>query len=285
MYSTYLGGSGYDRGLGIVVVPSGNAYVTGETLGNFPTTNEAYQTVFGGAQDAFMAILNGTGTGLVYSTYLGGDVSDAGNGIVVDSSGNVFVTGLTAGSFPTTGGAYQTNFGGGSSNAFVTKFDVSAFYTPTPTVTLTSTVTPTPTITLTSTITNTPTITFTPTATPTITFTPTITSTLTSTPTPGYSGPNPPKPGTSFVYPSPAMRGTVNIAYDMQESGTAQVLVWNESAELVADVSQSQWSGPQKTTLNIQGWARGVYFYRVVLHYNSGKEERLKPDKFLIGWL
>jgi hypothetical protein len=70
----------------------------------------------------------------------------------------------------------------------------------------------------------------------------------------------------------------------MEENGTAQVLVWNESAELVSDTSLPQGLGPQKITVNIQGWARGVYFYRVELHYDSGKDERLNPGKFLVGW-
>ncbi|HEY5038495.1 MAG TPA: SBBP repeat-containing protein, partial [bacterium] len=271
-----------------------------------------------------------TGTGLVYSTYLGGSVDDVGKGISLDSSGNAYVTGYTNGNFPATSGAYQTAYGG-SGDSFVTKFDVTAFYTPTPcglpgntctptqtgtpsytptktytytptytyTLTLTPMVTPTPTNTLppgtntyTPGVTNTftPTYTYTPsyTSTQTYTFTITFTNTITSTPvvtatyTPGYLGPNPPTPGTSFVYPSPATGGTVNIAYDMQESGTAQVSVWNASAELVTDVNQTQWVGPQKTTLNTQGWARGVYFYRVILHYNSGKLEKLPPDKFYV---
>jgi hypothetical protein len=68
----------------------------------------------------------------------------------------------------------------------------------------------------------------------------------------------------------------------MEENGTAQILIWNESAELVANITQNQPMGTEKTTIGVHGWARGVYFYRVVLRYNSGRTVRIPPDKFLI---
>ena len=52
---------------------------------------------------------------MVYSTYLGGDAEDWGTGIALDSSGNVYVTGVTDSSnLPTTSGAFQLACGGGS---------------------------------------------------------------------------------------------------------------------------------------------------------------------------
>ncbi|HJT23468.1 MAG TPA: SBBP repeat-containing protein, partial [bacterium] len=123
-YSTYLGGSGDDEAYAIAVDSGGNAYVTGKTAStNFPTTSGVFQPAYGGSpQDAFVAKINPTGTGLVYATYLGGTTGDQGNGIAVDSSGNVYLTGFTAGGgFPTTSGAYQTVYGGGTHNVFVTK--------------------------------------------------------------------------------------------------------------------------------------------------------------------
>src|SRR5712691_3292520 len=125
VYSTYLGGSFTDRGLGIAVDAAGNAYVTGFTDStNFPTTPGAFQTTFGGGfSDAFVTKLNPTGTGLVYSTYLGGSTTDLGRGIAVDAAGNAYVTGATdSTNFPTTSGAFQTTFGGGF-DAFVTKLN------------------------------------------------------------------------------------------------------------------------------------------------------------------
>jgi hypothetical protein len=124
VYSTYLGGSGSDDGHGIVVDSAGNAYVTGSTSSaNFPTTPGAFQTTFGGSFDVFVTKLNPTGAGLVYSTYVGGSGDDEGSGIAVDATGSAYITGYTASPFPTTPGAFQTTFGGGSSDAFVTKLN------------------------------------------------------------------------------------------------------------------------------------------------------------------
>jgi hypothetical protein len=126
VYSTYLGSSGNDQGLGIAVDGSGNAYVTGYTLSsNFPTTAGAFQTTYGSGQDAFVTKLNASGSALVYSTYLGGSGADQGNGIAVDGSGNAYVTGSTNSTgFPTTAGAFQTTYGGGA-DAFVTKLNAA----------------------------------------------------------------------------------------------------------------------------------------------------------------
>jgi hypothetical protein len=124
VYSTYLGGSSYDEGHGIVVGASGDAYVAGISYSsNFPTTRGAFQTTLAGFDDAFVSKLNPAGSALVYSTYLGGSSYDEGDGIAVDTSGNAHVTGLTHSSdFPTTAGAFQTKPGGGF-DAFVSKLN------------------------------------------------------------------------------------------------------------------------------------------------------------------
>ena len=124
VYSTYLGGSSNDRGLGIAVDSGGHAYVTGRTNSmNFPTTPGAFQTTSSGGFDAFVTRLNPTGSGLVYSTYLGGSGTDQGRGIAVDPGGHAHVTGLTnSTNFPTTPGTFQTTSGGGV-HAFVTKLN------------------------------------------------------------------------------------------------------------------------------------------------------------------
>jgi hypothetical protein len=126
MYSTYLGGSGEEEGLGIAVDSSGNVYATGYTTStNFPTTPGAFQTTFGGGKDVFVTKINPTGSApLVYSTYLGGNGDDQGYGIAVDSSGNAYVTGYTFSTdFPTTPGGFQTTFPGGRINVFMTKLN------------------------------------------------------------------------------------------------------------------------------------------------------------------
>jgi hypothetical protein len=103
IYSTYLGGTGSDYGYAIALDGSSNAYVTGYTTStNFPTTAGAFQQTFGGSYDAFVAKLDGAGSALVYSTYLGGAGTEIGNNVAVDSSGRAFVTGYNyGGDFPT----------------------------------------------------------------------------------------------------------------------------------------------------------------------------------------
>ncbi len=125
-YATYLGGTSTDYGYAIDIDSSGNAYITGTTYGSgFPATSGAYDTSHNGYYDAFVTKLNSGGTGLSYSTFLGGDDYDYGFDIVVDSSGNAIVTGYTYGwniMFPTTSGAYDTTHNGGY-DAFVTKLN------------------------------------------------------------------------------------------------------------------------------------------------------------------
>jgi Beta-propeller repeat len=128
-YSTYLGGNGSDRAAGIAIDSSGNAYVTGGTTStNFPTAAPLRSTS-GGNQDAFVAKLNSSGNGLIYSTYLGGSGGMAGSpetgtAIAVDATGAAYVTGATSSSdFPVTAGALQTTNLGGGDDAFVSKLN------------------------------------------------------------------------------------------------------------------------------------------------------------------
>ena len=124
-YSTYLGGSGGDTGAGIAIDSSGDAYITGAANStDFPTTSGAFQTSNSGHGVAFVTELNSTGTGLNYSTYLGGSGGDAGAGIAVDSSGDAHVTGSTFSTdFPTTSGVFQTSNNDASGTAFVTELN------------------------------------------------------------------------------------------------------------------------------------------------------------------
>jgi Beta-propeller repeat len=164
VYSTYLGGSGFwadgDGGNAIAVDSSGDAYVTGYTSStDFPiTSTSALQNANNFGYVAFVTKLNSAGSGLLYSTYLGGDGYDetawggGGMGIAVDASDDAYVTGYTTSNsnessctgsgtpyscctgpgqgcgFPTTSGAFQTvnnAAANGGSNAYVTKLDPS----------------------------------------------------------------------------------------------------------------------------------------------------------------
>jgi len=122
VYSTYLGGSDYDRGSSIAVDNSGAAYVSGNTYStDFPTKN-AYQGSHAGSSDAFVTKFSADGQSLVYSTYLGGSSYEDGIGIAVDDTGAAYVSGDTKSyDFPIKN-AYQGTHAGGTNDAFVTKF-------------------------------------------------------------------------------------------------------------------------------------------------------------------
>ena len=114
VYSTFLGGDSGEKGHGIVVDDAGNAYVIGEVSSNdFPIVYGSYDTTHNGSEDAFITKLNASGTGLVYSTYLGGSDEDVGYAIVLDGANRVCLTGFTYSSnFPATSGAFDTTANG-----------------------------------------------------------------------------------------------------------------------------------------------------------------------------
>jgi hypothetical protein len=117
-YSTYVGGSGSQESHAIAVDRTGSAYITGWTSSvDFPTRSP-YQT-WQGVADVFVTKLAPDGSTLVYSTYLGGNGNDRGNGIAVDLSGSAYVTGSTDSVNYPVQSPYQV--GQGLSDAFVTK--------------------------------------------------------------------------------------------------------------------------------------------------------------------
>lgn len=128
IYSTYLGGTGEDVGLGIQIDLSGNAYVTGYTgSADFPTTNP-FQSTLLGQFDIFVTKLSASGSTLLYSTYLGGSgveyEGDSGDKIAVDALGNAYVVGSTRSvDFPIVGG-FQALYSG-QTDAFVAKISSS----------------------------------------------------------------------------------------------------------------------------------------------------------------
>jgi hypothetical protein len=127
VYSTFLGGNAKDVAWFIAVDTAGNTYITGETSSsNFPL-QKPFQNTLSVAPDAFVTKLNPLGTGLVFSTYLGGSGRDYGFGIALDSTFNSYLTGYTESrNFPTknpfqaapaltsSGAAFVTKLTGGS---------------------------------------------------------------------------------------------------------------------------------------------------------------------------
>jgi hypothetical protein len=98
LYSTYIGGSEWDRAAAVVIDSIGNAYVTGTTSStDFPTTAEAYRRYFGIGEDAmrvapFVVKVDASGafqyatliTGYLQGNYMRGEAND----IAVDSEGH-----------------------------------------------------------------------------------------------------------------------------------------------------------------------------------------------------
>ena len=118
--STYLGGSGDDYSLSIVLDSSGNVYVTGfATSSDLPITTGAYDTSFNGTSDIFISKFSGDLSSLLAFTYIGGSGEDRAFSTVVDASDNIYVTGYTTSSeFPTTVDAYDISYNGDSLSSY-----------------------------------------------------------------------------------------------------------------------------------------------------------------------
>ncbi len=136
--STFLGGSGNDglnlssatgynygdhaRGE-IIVDRNDNPFIASSTLStNFPVTAGAYQTTSGGNQDGVIVKLNSNLTSLLFSTYIGGSAVDAAYSMKIGGLNMLIVCGgTTSTNFPTTAGAYQTTYQGGSADGWVAR--------------------------------------------------------------------------------------------------------------------------------------------------------------------
>jgi len=134
LYSTFLGGSGFDAGYGIANDTAGNAYVHGSTTSTgFPVTPGAFDTRKAGpatSPDGFLTKLNPAGSSLVYSTFLGGKGSENPSstsryGIDVDSAGDAYVHGQTSSTdFPTTSDGYDRSYNG-VADAYLTRLNAA----------------------------------------------------------------------------------------------------------------------------------------------------------------
>lgn len=132
VYSSFLGGADSDEGFDIAVDASGKAYVAGNTFSaaGFPTKNRFQGCGLGfpvslDSLDAFLTVLNSSGSDITYSSCIGGNLTqDKTFSIALDSSNNAYLTGLAkGGNFPTKN-AFQPNSGGGI-DAWVAKFNPS----------------------------------------------------------------------------------------------------------------------------------------------------------------
>lgn len=125
-YATYIGGTDRDQGMSLTANAAGEVYLTGFTYSSdFPFTAGAYDETFNGGRDVYVLKLNAAGSALMYSTFIGGAANDWAWDMVVDPSGEVYVTGNTVSDdYPTTAGAYQT-VRGPQSVAFATQLNAA----------------------------------------------------------------------------------------------------------------------------------------------------------------
>ncbi len=124
LYSTYLGGNGYDCPSAILKCNDNSIIVSGWTSSdNLPTTPSAYSSVNSGGMDGFISHLSAIGTQLVSSTYFGGSLDDGVSDLIRDSNRNVVVAGSTGSTnFPVTPGSFDTTLVQGSA-CFVSRLD------------------------------------------------------------------------------------------------------------------------------------------------------------------
>ncbi|MBI5414589.1 S8 family serine peptidase, partial [Candidatus Peregrinibacteria bacterium] len=120
--STYIGGETYDYVSAIDFDADGNISLTGITFSRgFPTTDGAYNQIFGGSDDIFISKLNPQLSGLLYSTFLGGDSYEYSHNITTDQNDNIYIVGATMSeNFPTTNNSYD-QIKNGMSDSFITK--------------------------------------------------------------------------------------------------------------------------------------------------------------------
>lgn len=122
VFSTLIGGSNSDYANAIILTKHGNILVTGRTDStDFPMKN-AYNDTYGGDGDVFLAKFNSTGS-LLFSTYLGGSITDEGDGLAIGSNGNYFVSGgANSVNFPVINAYNKTN---GLNGGFLAEFNTT----------------------------------------------------------------------------------------------------------------------------------------------------------------
>ena len=124
-FATFVGGTSVENFETFVMDDAGGVYVVGETQSSdFPTTEGAFDRSYNQNADAFVFKLNAAGDSLEYGSYVGAGQWDRGNGIAVDDSGGLYLTGYTASSgFPHTLESYDPSYND-RRDAYVVKLDI-----------------------------------------------------------------------------------------------------------------------------------------------------------------
>jgi len=123
--STFMGDGGNDWGNAIAVDENGDVFITGYAWSdNFPTTAGSYSEAFNGVKDAYVSKFTNDLSTLLAATFIGGSSWDNGLSLIVDSNGEVILSGATgSANFPIAGAAYDNTYNGGSNDVFVCKLD------------------------------------------------------------------------------------------------------------------------------------------------------------------
>ena len=113
IYSTFLGGEGKDSSRDIIIDDEGNAFIVGKTTStNFPVVNNSNSTLRG-RTDAFITLLNSSGSSLIYSTIFGGQGMETFEGLALGSDGSLTVSGLSSSlDYPTVNPIQNSCIGG-----------------------------------------------------------------------------------------------------------------------------------------------------------------------------
>ncbi|MDO8631355.1 MAG: SBBP repeat-containing protein [Phycisphaerales bacterium] len=315
VYSTYVGLTGVTQTNAIAVDGAGKAYVTGYNTGlDIPITATIGERAPSTGEEAVVMQLNSAGSIFEFVTYLGGTGADRGQGIALDSLGNIYVTGYTASNtatFPIVAGGFQGASGGGLFDAFVSKFGavVPALCTITSRTPSSGFVVGGDTVTITGTEfnglaglsavafngVNTSSYTVNATSTVITAVTPphaagallplvvttnggTCSTTYSYTAAPTASG----VCGDDYFYPSPATGPTGTFSYCMESAGSVKIRVYNVIGDLTVKVDDTKPSGAALSTIDTGRLAPGVYLYILERDYNNGTKARSKVKKFVV---
>jgi Beta-propeller repeat len=126
VYSSYLGGGGFDYAFGIAIDARGRAAVIGDTSSSdFPVTPGAFDRTQSGTWDGYVALVNPDGSAILAATFLGGAKGEFAADVAVDARGFIYAVGATKSQhFPVTPGAFDTtDEDGAEQDGYIVKFD------------------------------------------------------------------------------------------------------------------------------------------------------------------
>ncbi len=122
LWSTYLGGTSSDHAVDVATDSTGNVYVCGSTGHNISGwVSGGWDTSHGGGADGYLVKLSSTG-GHLWSTYFGGTSGDNSMDVATDSTGNVYVCGMTHSNYWGVSGGWDTSYNVGDWDGFLIKF-------------------------------------------------------------------------------------------------------------------------------------------------------------------